>query len=167
MRLTVIISYYKALDNLRLILKALSQQSCREFEVIISEDDFNEETIRYFRDHSHTYSFPIRHLHQSEDLGFRKNEMLNRSLRECKTELVAFIDGDCIPHHHFVKAYLHHSKQGCFMAGRAVMLGEKVSTEVLRTGKLNKLNFFSLITTESHKVKEAIYNPIFPMAYKT
>ncbi|MBL0007718.1 MAG: glycosyltransferase [Saprospiraceae bacterium] len=83
-----------ALDNLRLILKALSQQSCHDFEVIISEDDFNEETIRYFRDHSHTYSFPIRHLHQSADLGFRKNEMLNRSLRECKTELVAFIDGD-------------------------------------------------------------------------
>ena len=167
MRLTVIISYYKALDNLRLILKALSQQSCHDFEVIVSEDDFNEETIRYFRDHSHTYSFPIRHLHQSEDLGFRKNEMLNRSLRECKTELVAFIDGDCVPHRHFVKAYIQHTRMGSFFAGRAVMLGEKISTEILSTGKLNKLNFFSLITTDSHKVKEAIYNPFFPMAYKT
>ncbi|MBL0007719.1 MAG: hypothetical protein IPP25_11240 [Saprospiraceae bacterium] len=47
------------------------------------------------------------------------------------------------------------------MAGRAVMLGEKISTEILSTGKLNKLNFFSLITTDSHKVKEAIYNPFF------
>ncbi len=167
MRLTVIISYYKALDNLKVILKALNHQSSHDFEVILSEDDFNEETIRYFSDHSHTYSFPIRHLHQSADLGFRKNEMLNRSLRECKTELVAFIDGDCIPHRHFVKAYLHHSKQGCFMAGRAVMLGERVSAEILKTEALDKLNFFSLLTTDSYKVKEAIYNPFFPMAYKT
>ena len=80
MRLTVIISYYKALDNLRLILKALSLQSCHDFEVIVSEDDFNEETIRYFRDHSSLYFFTIRHVHQSADLGFRKNEMLNLSL---------------------------------------------------------------------------------------
>lgn len=167
MRLTVIISYYKALDNLRLILKALSQQSCREFEVIVSEDDFNQETISYLETHKHLYSFGITHLHQSADLGFRKNEMLNRSLRECKTELIAFIDGDCIPHRHFVKAYIRHTGMGRFLAGRAVMLGEKISTEILSTGKLNKLNFFSLITTDSHKVKEAIYNPFFPMAYKT
>lgn len=167
MSLTVIISYYKALDNLKVILKALSQQSSRDFEVILSEDDFNEETIRYFSDHSHTYSFPIRHLHQSTDLGFRKNEMLNRSLRECKTEVVAFIDGDCIPHRHFVKAFIQHTSMGSFFAGRAVMLGEKISAEIVHTQKLDKLNFFSLITTDSQKVKEAIYNPLFPMAYKT
>lgn len=167
MRLTVIISYYKVLDNLRLILKALSLQSSREFEVIVSEDDYNEETIRYFQEHRALYFFTIRHVHQSADLGFRKNEMLNKSLRECKTELVAFIDGDCIPHRHFVKAYIRHIQLGSFFAGRAVMLGEKISAEILSTGKLDKLNFFSLITTDSHKVKEAIYNPFFPMAYKT
>lgn len=167
MRLTVIISYYKALDNLKLILKALSQQSCRDFEVIVSEDDYNEETIRYFSDRSHLYFFTIRHVHQTADLGFRKNEMLNRSLKECKTELVAFIDGDCIPHRHFVKAYIQHTRMGSFFAGRAVMLGEKISAEILSSHTLNKINFFSLITTDSHKVKEAIYNPLFPMAFKT
>ena len=49
MRLTVIISYYKALDNLRLILKALSQQSCHDFEVIVSEDTgYQKPMIEFF-----------------------------------------------------------------------------------------------------------------------
>ncbi len=166
-RLTVIISYYKALDNLKVILKALNHQSRRDFEVILSEDDYNEETINFFRDHRHLYSFTISHIHQVADVGFRKNQMLNRSVQHCETELVAFIDGDCIPHKHFVRSYLQYTKEGSFLAGRAAMLGEKMSAEILATEVLDKLNFFSLLTTDSKKVKEAIYNPFFPMAHKT
>ena len=47
MELTVIISYYKALDNLKLILQSLALQSRKNFEVIISEDDYNEKTIEF------------------------------------------------------------------------------------------------------------------------
>lgn len=36
MGLSVVISYYKAQENLKLILEALKEQSCLDFEVIVS-----------------------------------------------------------------------------------------------------------------------------------
>ena len=48
MKITIIISYYKALTNLKLILKALNNQSNNNFEVIISEDDQNEAVSHQF-----------------------------------------------------------------------------------------------------------------------
>ena len=49
MKLTIIISYYKNLNNLKLILKALNNQSVNNFEAIISEDDNNDETIDFVK----------------------------------------------------------------------------------------------------------------------
>ena len=109
MEVTIIISYYKALDNLKLILKSFNNQSNNNFEIILSEDDYNEETISFLSKNKSLYKFSINHIYQKEDIGFRKNMMLNRSIVEAKTELLVFIDGDCIPHKHFVKEYIKNS----------------------------------------------------------
>ena len=117
MGLTLIISYYKALNNLKLILKALNNQSDKNFEVIISEDDHNDETISFILDNKDQYEFQITHIHQKEDNGFRKNEMLNRGILTAKNELLVFIDGDCIPNKHFVKEYLKNVEKGKILNG--------------------------------------------------
>ena len=167
MRLTVIISYYKALDNLKIILKALNNQSCSDFEVIISEDDYNEETISFLNKSNDIYTFQIIHLNQKEDQGFRKNMMLNKCLLECRTELLAFIDGDCIPNRHFVKEYIKHLEDAVFLSGRGVMLGEKISKEIVKSQALEKLNFLSLLFTDSEKIKDGIYSPFLSLSFKT
>jgi len=78
--ISIVISYYKALRDLKLILKALNQQSKSDFEVIISEDDNSENTKKFLNNNQLKYNFPILHNYQSEDLGFRKNMMLNRAI---------------------------------------------------------------------------------------
>ena len=131
MELTIIISYYKAIDNLKLILKALNNQSNRNFEVILSEDDYNENTIEFILQNNHLFFFPITHLYQKEDNGFRKNEMLNRSIVQSKTNKLTFIDGDCIPHKHFVRENLKSMKEGYIYIGRAVLLGKKLTEQII------------------------------------
>ena len=167
MELTLIISYYKALDNLKIILKALGNQSFKNFEVIVSEDDFNEKTISFIKDNEHLYPFPIFHIFQKEDNGFRKNAMLNRSALHSNADKLVFIDGDCIPHKHFIKQYIKNLKPGSFLLGRRVMLGEKLSASILREQSFKRLHLFSLIFSDSKKIKESIYNPYFKLAMKT
>jgi glycosyltransferase involved in cell wall biosynthesis len=165
-RLTIIISYYKAPQNLLVILDALRHQSCMDFEVIISEDDRNEDTVLFLETFRQTANFEIHHLHQESDEGFRKNEMLNKSLRECRTEQVAFIDGDCIPHRHFVRAYLEEIQDGIFLGGRAVMLGEKLSARILQQQSVAGLTFLKVLLSDARKKKEGLYFPILPLSHK-
>lgn len=167
MEITIIISYYKALDNLKLVLKALNNQSSIGFEVIVSEDDHNGETISYLKKNKHLYRFPIVHLNQEEDVGFKKNIMLNRSIVESRADMLVFIDGDCIPHRHFVKEYTSNSGEGYFLAGRRCMLGEKTSAIMLKDESLEKLNFLSLLFSDTTVVKESIYSPYFHLSTKT
>lgn len=166
MGITIIISYYKALDNLKVILYALNYQSNNNFEVIISEDDNNPETISFLEESKPTYNFPILHVHQKEDVGFRKNVMMNRAIKTATTDWLVFIDGDCIPHKHFVESYINNFQEGYFFAGRRVMLGKKISKKLSETFSLKLLGLISLIFSDSTKVKEGIYNPKFRLAIK-
>lgn len=164
--LTVVISYYKALDNLKLILKALSSQSSMDFEVILSEDDNNQETIEYIESLKPHINFPIRHLYQKVDIGFRKNQMLNRAINSSVAEKIAFIDGDCVPHRHFVKQYILNIDSHSFCIGRAVMLDEKITESIKKAQLLHKLSFFSILFSNSNKVKESIFFPYFTLSLK-
>jgi len=157
-KLTVIISYYKAQDNLKMILEALSLQSIESFEVIVSEDDNNPDTAVFLDEVSKLYTFPIHHLCQEIDNGFRKNEMLNRSIKASKTEKIVFIDGDCIPHRHFVKEYLQNFEENTFLFGRRVSLGEQLSKNILTKG-FKRISLFKLISSDSIEVKESLYMP--------
>lgn len=163
--LTLIISYYKALDNLKLILKALNNQSNTNFEVILSEDDSNPETISFIEENRDSYAFFINHLYQKKDKGFRKNMMLNRCIEASKSEFLVFIDGDCVPHKHFVKQYLKNAEENYILWGRRVMLGEKISANSLKKLSLNKFNFLSLLFSNSRKIKDGIYSPNYSLSF--
>ncbi|HAN78113.1 MAG TPA: glycosyl transferase [Bacteroidales bacterium] len=167
MNLTVVVSYYKALENLKIILQALNNQSAANFEVIVSEDDFNEQTVLFLNENRTNYKFEILHLHQTEDHGFRKNKMLNKCLLACRTDYIAFIDGDCIPHTHFVKEYIRNAEPGYYISGRAVLLGEKTTEAFKRHQNLAKLSFCKLIFTDSEKIKDGIYSPVLPFSAKS
>lgn len=166
MKLTIIISYYRALDNLKLILQALNQQSVSEFEVILSEDDFNTETTAFITNEGINYKFKIKHLFQQEDKGFRKNMMLNRSIMVAASEKIVFIDGDCIPHKHFAKAYIQQIQEGFIASGRSVMLGEKFTQTLKSSKNLKLLNWLNLLFSDSKSIKEGVYFPIISLSYR-
>jgi cellulose synthase/poly-beta-1,6-N-acetylglucosamine synthase-like glycosyltransferase len=159
MKLSLIISYYKNIPALELILQALSLQSFKDFEVIISEDDNNQNTLTYINGLGKQFSFPIHHLHQLNDNGFRKNEMLNKSIRLAKGELLVFIDGDCIPNKNFLSAYVKNlgDKKLCF--GRRVMLDSITTQNLYNSKDLTKLNFIKLLFTKTEKLKYSLSIP--------
>ena len=156
-KISIIISYYKALDNLKLILEALNHQSSRAFEAIISEDDNNDETIQFLKHHRKDYNFSILHVNQEVDDGFRKNQMLNKSIKASNAETLVFIDGDCIPHKHFVKAYIENVQDNVMLKGRRVMLGEKITENIQQNKTIEPLKGLSVFFSDSSKKKEAIY----------
>ena len=156
-KISIIISYYKALDNLKLILEALNNQSSNYFEAIVSEDDNNQETIDFLEVNRKNYKYEILHVNQEVDDGFRKNQMLNKSIKASTTETLVFIDGDCIPHKHFVKAYIENAEENVMLKGRRVMLGEKITENIQKNKTLAPLKGLSIFLSDSGKKKEAVY----------
>ena len=164
--LSVVISYYKALDNLKLILSALNRQSSNNFEVILSEDDCNPETTEFLINSQSDYKFPIIHLHQDVDNGFRKNLMLNRAIISATSDKIAFIDGDCIPHKHFVKQYITNIDDKSICIGRSVMLDEKITEKIKSSQSIGLLNMIQIFLSNSSKKKEGLYVPLFRTNFK-
>jgi cellulose synthase/poly-beta-1,6-N-acetylglucosamine synthase-like glycosyltransferase len=162
MKVSLIIAFYKKIDYLELILMALKKQSFKDFEVIIADDDNSEQSNAFINSQIGSAPFPMFHVNQLVDDGFRKNEVLNKAITKSRGEIIVFIDGDCIPHKHFIKEYALRMRENIAFFGRRVMLSEKVTGKLLKTKDLSTLNFFSLLFTDSKNVKYAFYLPPAP-----
>src|ERR1700732_598528 len=102
MKISVIIAFYKNFAALDLILEAFSKQRYKNFEVVIAEDDCLDETVDYVKNKSKQLPFELLHVNQEKDLGFRKNEVLNKAIAVTTGEFLFFLDGDCIPHEYLL-----------------------------------------------------------------
>lgn len=166
-KISIIIAYYKAIENLKIILKAFNIQSCKDFEIIIAEDDNNQQTLDFIEKVKTDLKFQLIHLQQPKDEGFKKLAMLNRAIKISNSEKIVFIDGDCIPHKHFVKQYNKSINENTFCIGRAVMFDKKISNKIINSGSLKHLKFFKYLFSKSKKIKEGIYFPYFKLSFKT
>ena len=101
----LIIAVYKNTTFLKKVLDSVEQQTYRNFNVSIVEDG-NSEVMRNFIAQI-AYSFPVTHYTQ-EDIGFRKNKILNVALRDAHEDLCVFIDGDCVLHPTYLKTYVKY-----------------------------------------------------------
>jgi acetyltransferase-like isoleucine patch superfamily enzyme/GT2 family glycosyltransferase len=128
---TLIISVYKDIENLKLILDSLELQSDKRFEVIVSEDNDGTEMKQFLKEYQST--FTIIHLSQP-DKGFRKNRALNRAIKVSNTDYLVFIDGDCIPNEKFIEHHIGMSESDKILVGRRPMLGLKLSQILLAQG---------------------------------
>lgn len=124
--LTIIIAVYNGVRNLEFIFAALARQSMNDFEVIIADDGSGPEIRKLIGRTQSRLPFPIKHLWQ-EDAGFRKNVMLNRSIEAAQTDYLAFIDGDCLPHRHFLKDHRDHHEPNGLLCGRRVNLSKQMT----------------------------------------
>lgn len=158
--LSVVISYYRSPQNLAVILEALRCQSETNFEVWLSEDDAHPDTPALVEKWKKLLPIPFHHLHQQADLGFRKNEMLNRCIMATEAPRMAFLDGDCVPHRHWVKSYVQTLRSGIFGAGRSVMLGPTISERLRKDpAQACNLRWWKLLASGSTHIKEGVYLP--------
>lgn len=138
---SLIISTYNWPKALETCLLSILNQETLPDEVLIADDGSGEETknvINYFRS---IFPIPLIHVWQKDE-GFRKAEILNRTIRESSFDYLVQIDGDVILHPGFIKDHLSVREEGAFVRGTRAMLTQQKTIEVLRTGDI-RLHFLS------------------------
>jgi len=144
---SLIISFYNDIYWLKLILAGLERQSFTNFEVIIADDGSRPEIVREIEAVSASANFPVTEIWH-EDVGWRKNIILNKAIIASSGDYLIFIDGDCIPHRHFIREHYLNRQKKTILAGRRVNLSSRVSAKLtpalVRKGKLEKGLLFSL-----------------------
>jgi glycosyltransferase involved in cell wall biosynthesis len=124
---SLIISFYNNVDYLKLIFAGLERQTLLDFEIIIADDGSSKDAVIEVENLSRKLLRPLKHLWQ-ENLGFRKNKILNKAVQAASSDYLIFIDGDCIPHSHFIEEHYEHKKEGICFTGRRVNLSPKITS---------------------------------------
>ena len=124
--ISVIISVYKNVEALKIVLDSLQNQSVLVNEIIISEDGDSPQMEAFVN--SLTYN-NILHLTQ-EDKGWRKAIALNNSIRKSAGEYLIFIDGDVVPHSRFIEGHIASSEEKKVSCGKRSELGERTTLNI-------------------------------------
>lgn len=165
-QLSLIIAVYKNIPALDLILRGLQNQSFKDFEVIIAEDNDGAEMQNFIENARQQFFFPIKHISQPDN-GFQKDKALNKSVAVAAADYLVFIDGDCIPHRHFLKAHFENRTEGYALFGRRVMLSEKFTNTLARNEANPAINIFNLIVTRCKRIDCAFYLPFLKNKIQT
>lgn len=133
---SLFVSTFEMPRHLALVCAALERQSARDFEVVFCDDGSGPETRKIIDDFRARIKIPVVHVWQEHD-GFRKCRVLNEGVRKSQGDYFIFLDGDCIPHRHFVEDHLLKKENGTYLAGRRVELGPQISAQIT-TEKVSK-----------------------------
>ncbi|MDG5815333.1 glycosyltransferase [Chitinispirillales bacterium ANBcel5] len=147
---SLIISVYKNVQYLNLVLESVKKQTFKDFEVIISQDG-DDRTIGEYLEKSQC-TFPIIHLTQ-KDLGWRKNKALNRAIEASGSDYLVFIDGDCLLHPRFMEQHISNKKEKVVLGGKRIKL-DPLTTDHLMNGTLNPQTINRYIIRNIHKLKK-------------
>lgn len=141
MNIDVIISTYNNPKAIIQILARLSKGSVLPNSVAIADDGSdisNSDKIKSFIEAIDLKN----HYHWQEDLGFRKSKILNAAIKDSEAEYIVFLDGDCLPHKHFVKDHIAMAARGYFVQGRRCFVDEDSVPQLLNAKtSLSKLIF--------------------------
>jgi glycosyltransferase involved in cell wall biosynthesis len=131
--ISVIVSTYDREDALDVVLRSLSRQSDRNFEIIIADDGSGPATARLVASWAARSPVPIRHVwHQ--DNGFRLSEIRNRGIAASAGSYLVFIDGDCIARCDFIAMHRRLAEPGWFVTGTRILLSQGLTQRVLHHG---------------------------------
>jgi len=155
---SLIISYYKNIPALDLILKSLQRQTIMGFEVIVAEDASEDETKVFIDEQRKIYNFSLHHVWH-DDLGFRKTKINNDAIKISNGDKLVFIDGDCVLHPRFLETYNKCIVKGQYLYGRRVMLGPAITKKLYNTRNLKSLSLPFILFSDAKEIQEAFYIP--------
>jgi glycosyltransferase involved in cell wall biosynthesis len=127
--ISVVVATYNREDALDAVLRGLSRQTDRRFEVLVADDGSGPATARVIAAWT-AQGFPLAHVRHADE-GFRLAEIRNRAILQSAGSLCIFLDGDCIPRPGFVAAHRRLSEPGWFVAGNRVLLGQALTACIL------------------------------------
>ena len=144
---SVIISIYNRINYLKLVLTGFENQFFKNFEIILADDGSDENAVKEIKSLISKINLPVYHVWH-EDIGFRKNQILNRAIQAANSDYLIIIDGDCIPHSEFVKEHFQNRKEKTCLTGRRINMSQKITDtlneEKIKSGYLER-NYFKLM----------------------
>jgi glycosyltransferase involved in cell wall biosynthesis len=131
--ISLIVATYNREDALAVVLRSLSRQSDRDFELIVADDGSTAATARVITEWAARMPVPVKHVWHA-DRGFRLAEIRNRALRASAGAYCIFLDGDCIARPDFVAAHRRLAEPGWFVTGNRILLSRELTERILRDG---------------------------------
>lgn len=128
--ISLIVSTYNRPDALGAVLRSLSRQTDRNFEVIIADDGSGPPTRELAKSWASKLGVPMKHVWQ-EDRGFRLAEIRNRAIAASAGSYLVFLDGDCLVRGDFIAAHRGLAEPGHFVGGNRVLLSQALTERVL------------------------------------
>lgn len=122
----VSIAFYNNTRMLDLTLASFEKQTFQDFQIIICDDGSKPEAVQFLKDRIENMSIPVKHLWH-EDLGFRKNRIMNWGIQLADSDYMIFIDQDCLAHPEFVKEHVENRRLKTVLCGRRMDLTPWVS----------------------------------------
>lgn len=130
-KISLIIATYNAVEWLEKVLFGYSVQTYKDFEIIIADDGSTKETKDLIEKFKQNYPVNITHLWH-EDLGYRRQTILNEAIVLAKNEYIVFTDGDCIPNMDFIERHAKFAEKGKFLSGGYCKLDMDLSTLIVK-----------------------------------
>ena len=131
--ISVIVTTYNREDALDAVLRSLSGQTDRDFEVVVADDGSGPATAEVIERWKPHFGAGLFHVWQ-EHRGFRAGEMRNRSILASHGWYCVFLDGDCVVRPDFVATHRRLGERGYFVTGNRALLTPSLTETVLRDG---------------------------------
>jgi glycosyltransferase involved in cell wall biosynthesis len=131
--ISVIVATYNRPDVLDAVLRSLSTQTDRNFEIIVADDGSRPDTSDVVARWSTRAGVPLRHVWH-EDQGFRLAEIRNRAILASQGVYCIFLDGDCLARPGFIAAHRAQAQPGWFITGSRLLLSQVLTARVLGEG---------------------------------
>ena len=131
--ISVIVSTYERPDALAAVLRGLSRQTDRGFEVVVADDGSGPATAATIEQWKEKLGAPLHHARHAHD-GFRAAEIRNRAILASTGRYCVFLDGDCIPRADFLAQHRALAEPGWFVAGNRILLSDELTAHVLAEG---------------------------------
>jgi glycosyltransferase involved in cell wall biosynthesis len=131
--ISVIVATYNRPDALAAVLRSLSRQTDRDFELLVADDGSGPETGRLVTEWAARLPVRLKHIWHP-DRGFRLAEIRNRAIRASEGTYCVFLDGDCIARPDFVAAHRRLAEPDWFVTGNRLLLSCELTERILRDG---------------------------------
>jgi glycosyltransferase involved in cell wall biosynthesis len=129
--ISVIVTTWNREDALDAVLRSLSIQTDRDFEVIVADDGSGPATAKLIEEWKGKLGRPLKHVWQ-EHRGFRAAEMRNRAILASEGTYCIFLDGDCIARRAFIATHRRLAEPGWFVTGNRILMSEQLTATILR-----------------------------------
>src|SRR5262245_26633922 len=109
-RIAVIVTTYNRPDALATVLRGLSDQTEKNFEVCCTGCPVDPDASGVCT------QFGTKHVWHPHD-GFRAGAIRNRAVEASSGDYLIFLDGDCVPRPSFIASHCRLAERGWFVPG--------------------------------------------------